>query len=319
MLVDVSRPVPPTPREAAIARICSHLRAHADETVTLAELARLVGLSPAHLQRRFTAAMGCSPKAWQRACRERLLRERLRRGENIAGAIYGAGYGSGSRVYESAGSRLGMTPGQYARGGQGVQISLAITDSPFGRVLIAATDLGICAVRIGADDDLLRHELREEFPQAVIADMPRHATAALRRWIDSVQAVLLGRGVAEGPPLAPHGSDFQLRVWELLRRIPSGQTRTYADLARELGQPTAARAVARACATNPIAVLIPCHRVIRGDGALAGYRWGLTMKRQLLRAEAVQEVSVKDIDHRQRADHQQRDAQRGPQKKQARS
>lgn len=271
--------------DAVVARVCAHLRTHADEPVVLAELGRLAGLSASHLQRRFSAVMGCSPKAWQRACRERLLKEGLRGGDGIAGAIYGAGYGSGSRVYESAGARLGMTPGQYANGGSGVAISVAIAASPFGTVLIAASDRGICAVAIGGDEQVLRADLRAEFPAALISDMPRRSTGALRAWIAYVVAVLNGRAVSGVVPLAPRGSDFQLQVWELLRRIPSGQTRTYAELARQLGRPSAARALARACATNPIAVLIPCHRVIRGDGDLAGYRWGIELKRRLLQRE----------------------------------
>lgn len=268
-----------------IAAVCSHLRQHADRSVTLAELAVLSGLSPAHLQRRFTAALGCSPKAWQRACRDRLLKERLRRGEDLAGAIYGAGYGSGSRVYESAGERLGMTPGQYAKGGAGVAISVAVTRSFLGLVLIAATDRGICAVALGNDDAVLRRELREEFPTAQISEMPKRSNGALSDWMTYLTAVLRGETPSGQVPLVPRGSDFQLRVWELLRRIPSGSTRTYAQLARALGRPTAARAVARACATNPIAVLIPCHRVIRGNGSLAGYRWGMARKQQLLDQE----------------------------------
>lgn len=271
--------------DVVVERVREHLRQHVDVSVSLAELARLVDLSPGHLQRRFRAAMGCSPKDWQRACRERLLRERLRAGEDVASAVYGAGYGSGSRVYESAGVRLGMTPGQYARGGRDVAISVVVTSSPFGRVLIAATDLGICSVRIGTDDDALRQELREEFPHARISEMPKRAAAPLRAWIAYVTDVLRGGDLDHAIPLVPKGSDFQIRVWELLRRIPSGTTRTYTELAHDLGQPSAARAVARACATNPIAVLIPCHRVIRGDGELAGYRWGLAMKRTLLARE----------------------------------
>lgn len=268
-----------------VSKVCAHLRQHADEQVTLAELARLVALSPSHLQRRFSRVMSCSPKAWQRACRERLLKERLRGGEDIAGAIYGAGYGSGSRVYESAGARLGMTPGQYGRGGAGVAISVAVAASPIGTVLIAASDRGICSVSIGADEQVLRRDLRAEFPNADLSDMPRRSSGALRGWIAYVMDVLRGRAPTGVVPLAPRGSDFQLQVWELLRRIPSGQTRTYAELARDLGRPSAARAVARACATNPLAVLIPCHRVIRGDGDLAGYRWGIERKRRLLERE----------------------------------
>ncbi len=271
--------------DTIVSQACAYLRDHAGEPVSLALLARGAALSPAHLQRRFTAVMGCSPKAWQRACRERLFKERLRDGEDIAGAIYGAGYGSGSRVYESAGARLGMTPGQYAHGGRGVAISVAVAQSPFGCVLIAASDRGICAVSIGADEQALRRELRAEFPSADISDMPRRSSGALHAWIAYVLDVLRGRVPSGVVPLAPRGSDFQLQVWELLRRIPSGQTRTYAELARDLGRPSAARAVARACSTNPIAVLIPCHRVIRGDGELAGYRWGIERKRRLLARE----------------------------------
>lgn len=277
--------MPASASDLVITRICAYLRAHADAPVTLADLARLVALSPAHLQRRFSAAMGCSPKAWQRACRERLLRERLRAGDEISGAIYAAGYGSGSRVYESAGIRLGMTPGQYARGGKGVAISVAVASSPFGRVLIAATDRGICAVFIGDDERRLRADLRTEFPAAEIGDMPSSGEPAVRAWIAAVVGVLHGRDAGATLQLAPQGSDFQLRVWELLRCIPRGATRTYAELARELGRPSASRAVARACATNPIAVLIPCHRVIRGDGDLAGYRWGIERKKWLLERE----------------------------------
>lgn len=287
--------MPVSSSDVLIARVCAHLRDHADVPVTLRELARLVDLSPAHLQRRFSAAMGCSPKAWQRACRERLFKERLRRGEDIAGAIYASGYGSGSRVYESAGTRLGMTPGQYARGGKGVGISVAVAASPIGTVLIAATDRGICAVGIGADELALRRDLRAEFPDADISDMPRRSSGALRGWIAYVMDVLHGRARCGTIPLVPRGSDFQLQVWELLRRIPSGSTRTYAELARDLGRPSAARAVARACATNPIAVLIPCHRVIRGDGDLAGYRWGLARKRRLLQREGAVAIQAKRI------------------------
>ena len=277
--------MPASSSDLVIQRVCAHLRGHADESVTLADLAYLVGLSPAHLQRRFSAAMGCSPKVWQRACRERLLRERLRAGEEVSGAIYAVGYGSGSRVYESAGARLGMTPGQYARGGRGVAITAAVARSPFGKVLIAATDSGICAVFIGDDERRLRSDLRAEFPAAEIGDMSPRGKPAVQAWIAAVVEAL-HRGEITGPfPLAPGGSDFQLRVWELLRRIPRGTTRTYAELAQDLGQPSAARAVARACATNPIAVLIPCHRVIRGDGDLAGYRWGVERKRRLLERE----------------------------------
>ncbi len=270
---------------ALIERARDYVRAHAEQRISLAQLGDIVGLSPGYLQRAFSVAFGYSPKAWQRVCREQALKADLRDGAGVAGAIYGAGFGSGSRVYESAHARLGMTPGQYARGGMGVAISYVSERTALGMLVIAATDSGICAVRLGDDADELVAELREEFPHAELSPMPRRSRPALRAWMHHVRLVIAGQP-SRDVPLVPHGSDFQIRVWELLRRIPTGQTRTYTELACDLGQPTAARAVARACATNPIAVLIPCHRVIRGDGNLAGYRWGLERKRRLLSNEA---------------------------------
>lgn len=275
---------------AQVAQARDYVRAHAQLRITLAQLGDLVGLSPSYLQRAFSAIFGYSPKAWQRACREQTLKADLRDGEGVAGAIYGAGFGSGSRVYESAQARLGMTPGQYARGGAGVAISFVIERTVLGMMVIAATDSGVCAVRLGDDAEELLAELREEFPHSELSPMAKNSRPALRTWMVQIRGVIAGQKNSS-VPLVPCGSDFQLRVWELLRRIPTGQTCTYTELARDLGQPTAARAVARACATNPIAVLIPCHRVIRGDGTLAGYRWGLERKRLLLKREAKEAAS----------------------------
>lgn len=285
MAADPEMSTLPTMASDSIRQIQDHLRRHADRAVPLAELAALTGLSPGHLQRRFTAVVGCSPKAFHRACREELLRAALRRGEGVAGAIYAAGYGSGSRVYERAGQRLGMTPGQYARGGAGVAVSWAAAPTDLGEVLIAATDQGVCFVALGDSAEDLLLELQGEFPAASFTPMPAGGESALAAWLAVAIGVVTGDALGDMPPLAPRGTEFQLRVWECLRTIPEGQTWTYGQLAAALGQPSAVRAVARACATNPISLLVPCHRVIRNGGALAGYRWGLERKAALIARE----------------------------------
>ena len=268
----------------AMAQAQAHVRAHADRLVPLAELGQITGLSPAHVQRLFTRTYGCSPKAWQRAWREQLLRAALRQGEGVAQAGYGAGYGSGSRIYEQAGARLGMTPGRYARGGAGETLSWAVAETVIGLALVAATDRGVCWVALGHDRMTLETDLRAEFPAAVLAVMPESSRALFDAWMAAVVAAAAGRPHGQ-PALDIRGTPFQLRVWELLRTIPTGQTWSYARLATALGLPTAARAVAGACAANRIALFIPCHRVVRGDGALAGYRWGTKRKAALLAFE----------------------------------
>jgi AraC family transcriptional regulator of adaptative response/methylated-DNA-[protein]-cysteine methyltransferase len=269
-----------------LASLRVHLAEHCRDTLTLAQLGRFAGLSPAHVQRRFTAAFGLSPKAWQRACRERVLKDELRAGGDATGAIYAAGYGSGSRVYGTAATRLGMTPGAYARGGEGVAINHAVAETRFGTLLIAATARGVCWVQFGAGAEALVRALAVEFPRAALAPMPATGRQQLARWLAWLESSLasdLPRGAA--PALDPGGTVFQQRVWDFLRRIPRGETRTYREVAAAIGAPTAARAVAGACAANRIAVLIPCHRVIRGDGGLSGFRWGVARKRALLAAE----------------------------------
>ena len=275
----------PVASEPALVRVLEHLRHHADRPVPLAELAALAGWSPAHLQRRFTRAFGCSPKRWQTAWRERRLREGLRDGGGIAAASAGAGYGSGSRLYEQAAERLGMTPGRYARGGAGETIAWAVTDTAVGHALVAATHRGVCFVALGDDPAGLEADLRAEFPAAALVAMPERNRSAFVAWMDAVTTAAAGRP-AGAPALDVRGTPFQLRVWELLRTIPPGETWSYTRLATALGLPRGARAVATACAANRIALLIPCHRVVRGDGTLAGYRWGSRRKAALLAAEA---------------------------------
>ena len=276
----------PDDLDARLERIRDLLETDPTATHPLTSLAALVGLSPGHLQRTFTAKFALSPKAWQRICREKALKSALRLGQDVTGAVYHAGYGSGSRVYEKAHQRLGMTPGQYAQGGAGVAVSYGCAPTSLGQVLVAATDQGICAVFLGDDAAPLVAALTAEFPRARITPMPSTGTSQLRSWLEWVLGEIAGKTpLGVPPPLDPGGSPFQQQVWELLRTIPAGETRTYAQIAQAMGRPTASRAVARACATNRISLLIPCHRVIRGDGTLSGYRWGVARKAALLAKE----------------------------------
>ncbi len=247
----------------------------------LAELGRRLGVSPWHLQRVFKAATGLSPRQYAAARREQQLKEQLRQGQDVAGALYAAGYGSHSRLYETAGQRLGMTPGQLRRGGKGMTIYYAIVACRLGRMLVAATSRGVCALSFGQDDADLEAFLRREYPSAALQANSQYLAA----WLNDLLAYLDGQQPRLDLPLDVQATAFQLRVWEELRRIPYGQTRTYTQVAQAIGQPSAVRAVARACAANPAAVITPCHRVVRSDGSLAGYRWGTQRKQALLDME----------------------------------
>ena len=272
---------------AWVAELCDHIRREADsgEPLTLDALAARVGLSPAHLQRTFRTAVGVSPRRYAELCRLERLKGELRGGESVTGAIYAAGFGSSSRVYERADSRLGMTPSQYRAGGKGVAITYAATDTSVGKLLLAATDRGLCFVQLGGSERELVARLRREYPAADLFAMGESSSPAFAAWMEALR-----RHVEEG---RPHGdlpvdvraSAFQQRVWTFLQSIPWGETRSYAQVAAGIGAPRSTRAVARACASNPVAVAIPCHRVIRGDGALSGYRWGVERKRKLLARE----------------------------------
>jgi len=268
---------------AAVERACALIDAGEGQSITLAELADHVGLSPWHLQRLFTRAMGVSPRDYAEARRSRRFRDALRNGESVAEATYGAGYGSSSRVYERTGEKLGMTPASYAKGGKGARIAYAIVDSPLGRLLVAATARGVCFVSLGESDAALEAALAEEFP---LAEERRRDEAAIAPAVEALLDHLAGRTPHVDLPLDVRATAFQRRVWQELMAIPPGETRSYSEIAAALGLPKGQRAVGRACATNPVAIVIPCHRALRVDGDLAGYRWGVAVKDKLLRREA---------------------------------
>ncbi|MBL8152985.1 MAG: bifunctional DNA-binding transcriptional regulator/O6-methylguanine-DNA methyltransferase Ada [Anaerolineae bacterium] len=268
--------------EAEIAaRVCRAIEARLDERLRLDDLGALVGHSPFHLQRMFKRALGITPRQYQEAVRMQQFKDALKAGGSVTGAIYAAGFSSTSRLYESSDATLGMTPATYRKGGAGMDIATSVVDSALGKVLIAATARGICAVRLGDSEAALVEDLRRDFPAARIED----GTESLREWAAALMAHLSGDAPHLDLPLDIRGTAFQWRVWQALREIPYGETRSYTQVAEAIGQPSAARAVARACASNPAAVVIPCHRVIREDGSLSGYRWGLARKAALLDSE----------------------------------
>jgi AraC family transcriptional regulator of adaptative response/methylated-DNA-[protein]-cysteine methyltransferase len=271
----------PTRSDEAIQRAVRFLREHADEPVSLADLARSAGLSAFHLQRRFKQAVGLSPREYQAACRADTFRRELRAGRDVAAAIYEAGYGSPSRVYESSPTGRGMSPAAYRRGGAGIDVGFVTVRCPLGWLLVAATGKGICAVKLGSGAASLEEDLQREFPHAQIV-----RDALVRpEWVRAVVAQIEGGAGDAALPLDVRGTAFQWRVWRALQRIQPGETRTYSDLARVIGQPTAVRAVARACATNPACLVIPCHRVVAKGGGPGGYRWGVQRKVRLLNGE----------------------------------
>ncbi len=253
----------------------------AEGVLTLAELSKRVGVSPFHLQRLFKRATGLSPREYQSARRMQHVKRGLRKGDDVTTALYDAGFSSPSRLYEKSSQHLGMTPGTYRRGGAGMTIQYAIVASPLGRVLVAATTRGLCAVRFGESTSELERELREEFSAAEI----QRDDAALQPYVQPLLASLRGEGTTIDLPLDIRATAFQKRVWEALRAIPAGETRSYTDVARTIGDPKAVRAVARACAANPVAVVVPCHRVVHKSGESSGYRWGVERKKKLLERE----------------------------------
>ncbi len=251
------------------------------EDARLDRLSRAVGKSPYYLQRTFKRLVGVTPREYASARRASRLKRELRAAGSVSRAQYAAGYGSSSRLYEQAGGRLGMTPAAYRRGGAGVRIGYTTVPTSLGTLLVAGTERGLCLVRFGGSAAALARELRHEFPAAeIVADEPR-----VNLWAGALSAQVEGMKPSSVVPLDVQATAFQWRVWQELRRIPFGRTRTYREVAAALGRPRAARAVARACATNPAALAIPCHRVVRQDGELGGYRWGLKRKRALLERE----------------------------------
>ena len=263
--------------------VCRHIEQHLDEPITLARLGQAFHQSPFHLQRSFKAVLGITPRAYAESCRVNQLKRNLRSGHSVTRAMYDAGYSSSSRLYERATSHLGMTPDKYRRGAVAAPIRYSCTDSPLGRMLVAATDKGICAIQFADSDSELEHGLRHEFPFAI----RRRDDAYLRSWKQQLLRQMHGRMANPSLPLDIQATAFQRRVWDYLQSIPFGSTRSYGEVAKAIGEPMAARAVARACATNPVAVAIPCHRVDREDGEMGGYRWGKERKMKLLRLEGV--------------------------------
>ena len=261
--------------------ICRYIEQHLDEPITLEHLGKAFHQSPFHLQRRFKAALGITPREYADSCRLRLLKRNLQAGDNVTRAMYDAGYGSSSRLYEKTASQLGMTPDKYRRGAIAATLRYAIADSPLGRMLIAATDKGVCAIQFARSDGELIEGLKREFPFAV----RKPDEGGLQAWVEALLSKMAGRELNDALPLDIRATAFQRRVWTYLQSIPFGATRSYGQVAKAIGQPTASRAVARACATNPVAVAIPCHRVVREDGSISGYRWGVERKKTLLEME----------------------------------
>jgi AraC family transcriptional regulator, regulatory protein of adaptative response / methylated-DNA-[protein]-cysteine methyltransferase len=271
----------PHPYAARVTEICRYLEQAHDPPPTLDALGRRFHLSPAHLQRVFKRVVGISPRQYADACRQNRLRELLREQGTVTDALYQAGYADGSRVYDGVDNLLGMTPVHYRRGAPDTEIRYAIVTCDMGYLLAATTDRGICKISLGDTPSALEQELCDEFPQAqLIMDEARlaYATAA-------IIAFIVGARPALDLPLDVRATAFQRRVWEALRQIPYGETRSYEELAAMIQQPSAARAVGKACAKNPVALAIPCHRIVRKDGNMGGYRWGLKRKEKFLATE----------------------------------
>jgi AraC family transcriptional regulator, regulatory protein of adaptative response / methylated-DNA-[protein]-cysteine methyltransferase len=261
--------------------ICRYIEQNLDEPVTLTHLSKVFGQSPFHLQRSFKSVLGITPKAYADSCRMNRLKQNLRAGHSVTRSMYDAGYGSSSRLYERTASQLGMTPDKYRRGAISAPIRYTFAESPLGRMMVAATDKGICAIQFANSEDELEQGLKHEFPFA----LRKRDDRELRGWTDTLLRRLQGKRLNTALPLDIQATAFQRRVWEYLQSIPYGSTRSYSQVAQDIGEPKATRAVARACATNPVALAIPCHRVVRENGDMGGYRWGVERKQALLHLE----------------------------------
>lgn len=269
------------PREdltSVIGRVRRHLEGHLHQRVSLAEVGRIAGMSPFTVQRAFKRQMGVSPLGYQRALRSGEFRTALKKGVSVTDAVYEAGFSSASRAYE--GAQLGMTPARFAAGGRGERIRWAVAPSDFGWVVVGATERGLCWLALADTAEEAETSLRTEFPAAAL-----EPDTSLQTQVNQAVASVETGNLADSLALDLRGTAFQLRVWQALRAIPRGETRTYSQLAREMGIPESTRAVARACALNRVSVLVPCHRVVGVSGSLTGYRWGVERKRRLLTAE----------------------------------
>lgn len=283
----------PTESEGALkdkmTALCDFIRdaARLGDPVTLDVLCRRAGMTPFRLQRAFRAAVGVTPRQYLRACRFEALKQNLKSVGSVTDAIYESGFGSSSRVYEQTGERLGMTPAEYRAGGKGLAISSVSFESPLGWLLVAATDRGLCFVQFGGSAEELEGRLREEYPEATVEESAT-SSPTLDRYVEALRKHLAGEQPRLDLPVAVRATAFEEKVWSYLQSIPYGEVRSYRAVAEAIGEPRAARAVARACAANRVAVVIPCHRVIRANGDLGGYRWGMDRKRRLLETEARQ-------------------------------
>ena len=264
-----------------VVRVCRFIES-ADAVPTLADIARVAGMSESAISRLFKRAVGVTPREYADSHRLARLRTALHQRGGVLDAVYDSGYGSASRVYENANGRLGMTPKKYQKRGHGLHIHYDVVPTALGYLLVAATDDGVCAVKLGSDPDVLVGEMQHEFSAAELY----RSLGPLRIWITQLADYLAGRLPWPELPYDVRATAFQRKVWGYLRRIPAGSTKCYSQVAAELGQPTATRAVARACATNPVALVVPCHRVVGKSGSLTGFRWGLDRKKELLEMES---------------------------------
>jgi AraC family transcriptional regulator of adaptative response/methylated-DNA-[protein]-cysteine methyltransferase len=266
-----------------VGRLCRFIEEYdsPDRPLTLAVMSDYMKISPHHLQRTFTGIMGVSPRRYAEMSRLKRLKSLVRKGEGVTNALYEAGYGSASRLYEGSARRMGMTPGAYMRGGKGMRIHYAVVDCALGRLLVGATEKGISAVSVGRSDEELERALFDEYPSADIV----RDSSGLDGYIEALLAYLEGKQPVLALPRDVRVTAFQARVYEALQAIPYGSVRTYAQVAQAVGAPRAARAVGNACAANPTALLVPCHRVVRADGSVGGYRWGVDRKKTLLDRE----------------------------------
>jgi AraC family transcriptional regulator, regulatory protein of adaptative response / methylated-DNA-[protein]-cysteine methyltransferase len=270
-----------SPKAKLVDKVCKYIEDNLQAKLTLAILSRQIGLSPYHFQRTFKSVLGISPRQFVEARRLAKMKRFLRNGETVNNSLYNAGFSSRSRVYENIQGGFGVNPGEFRRGGEGLLIRYSIIDSPLGRLLVAATGKGVCDICVGDSDAFVERSLAEDYPAATLY----RADESMKEWTGAFAEYFDGKYLALNLPLDVKATAFQSRVWKIIQSIPYGRTTTYSRIAKELGQPEASRAVARACATNPVALVIPCHRVIGKDGSLRGYRWGNKRKQALLKLE----------------------------------
>ena len=280
------QPAEPAAAIVGVRRVCKLLKAHTGPSLSVAQLAKEAALSTAHFARTFRLLTGVTPKQYADRLRLARLKSGLQKGDTVTANLHAHGFSSGSRLYERSDAMLGMTPAQYSKGGAGVTIHYTTVRSPLGRMLLAATERGLCSIQFGETDEALRTLLAAEYPRANLLPVAKPHHPHLVLWIEALHRYLAGEETSLALPVDVRATAFELRVWNFLQTIPYGQTRSYSQVAAELGSPQAVRAVASACARNHVALLIPCHRVLRSDGSLGGFRWGLERKRSLLAMEA---------------------------------